>query len=277
MHEWSLLIFTVLIPAAIGSILFLWFTYGMLAKTGADMQKILKMPLLVIAIASIIGLLASFFHLGSPLNALNVLRGFGRSWMSNEIVFTGLFIGLTCLIAGLAIVYKKIYPVLFLITGLIGLFDIYCMASAYAVTKVNGWDHLNTYVIFYGTAFTLGPVLGACLLLPAVQGEDKQKMVKWAFTFGIIGVAIQLVGWALFAASTPDIQMVIGENAASKLEPYSGMIGIRWVIELAGLGMLGYLSVTARQKVNYAFIYAALLVFVVAEGMSRYMFYVLGA
>lgn len=277
MHEWSLLIFTVLMPSAIGATLFLWFMSRKLEKTGAEMPKILKIPLLVIVGISFIGLIASFFHLGTPTNALNVLRGFGRSWMSNEIVFTGAFIALICVTAGLAIVYKKVYPSLMLGTGLVGLFAIYCMASSYAITQVNGWDHLNTYVIFYGTAFTLGPVLGASLLMPMIQGEEMKKMIKWAFTFGIIGIAMQLVGSALFAASSAEVQMIVGETAVAKLEPYSGMIGIRWIIELVGLGTLGYISLTGKPKVNYAFVYAALLVFIVAEGMSRYVFYVMGA
>ena len=45
------------------------------------------------------------------------------------------------------------------VTGIVGLIDVYCMASIYAVTRVNGWDNINTYLVFFGTVFTLGPVL----------------------------------------------------------------------------------------------------------------------
>jgi anaerobic dimethyl sulfoxide reductase subunit C len=277
MHEWPLLIFTVLIPAAVGGILFLWFIHGRIEKAGGNLLNIMKLPLIIISIVSIIGLIGSFLHLGSPENALNTLRGFGRSWMSNEIVFTGAFIGLACLTAGLAIVQKKVNPLLMLLTGVVGLVDIYCMSSAYAVTRVNGWDHLNTYVVFYGTAFSLGPVLGISLMLPKMKGEEMKKIVKWAFAFGIFGVAIQIIGSAMFNAYIPEVQMITGETAAAKLAPYSTMIGFRWAIEVIGLGMLGYFSLATKNKINYIPVYAALLVFAVAEGMSRYVFYVLGA
>ncbi|QCJ40922.1 cyclic nucleotide-binding protein [Bacillus sp. S3] len=275
MHEWALLIFTIAIPAAVGGILFLWFINGQMADGGANSIKVMKVPLLVIASLAIVGLFGAFFHLGKPIHALNAIRGFGRSWMSNEIVVTGVFIALACVTAGLAVVQKKINPVLMLITGLVGMIDIYCMASAYTVTRVNGWNHLNTYFVFYGTAFSLGPILGASLLAKSLKGEAILKAIKWAFTFSIIGIAVQLIGSAMFNAYIPEIQTIAGETAAHKMVPYSGMIGVRWVIEIAGLVLLAYLSL--KNKLNYAFIYAALIFFVIAEGMSRYVFYVLGS
>lgn len=277
MHEWPLLIFTVAIPASVGGILFLWLIHRNITKSGADLIRVMKLPLILIALISIVGLIGSFFHLGSPMSAFNTIRGFGRSWMSNEIVFTGAFIALACITAGLAVVFKKINPLLLFITGLVGLVDIYCMASAYAVTRVNGWDHLNTYVVFFGTALSLGPILGASLLLPNLKGEQAKKIVKYAFAIGLIGLAIQMIGAAMFAAYIPEVQMINGVTAAAKLEPYSMMIGIRWFIELFGLAALGYLSLKSHQKINYAILYVALLVFAIAEGMSRYVFYVLGA
>ena len=277
MHEWPLLLFTVTIPAAVGSVLFLWLIHGKITKSGGNSVTVMKLPLLVTVVVSFVGLIASFFHLGSPENAFNVLRGFGRSWMSNEIVFTGAFIALVCLTTGLLFVQKKVQPILLLITGIVGLVDIYCMASAYAVTRVNGWDHLNTYVVFYGTAFSLGPVLGASMMLRTIKADQMKKVVKWAFLIGIFGVAIQVIGAAMFAGYTPEVQLITGESAAAKLESYSGMIGFRWAIEMLGLGVMGYLSLSSKPKVSYSLVYAALLVFVAAEGMSRYVFYVLGA
>jgi len=277
MHEWALLIFTIAIPAAVGGILFLWFINGKMTDGGAKPIKIMKVPLIVIACLAIVGLFGAFFHLGKPIHALNAIRGFGRSWMSNEIVVTGAFIAFACITAGLAIVQKKINPALMLITGLVGVIDIYCMATAYTVTRVNGWNHLNTYFVFYGTAFSLGPILGASLLAPSLKGEAIVKAIKWAFAFSIIGIAVQLIGSAMFNAYIPEIQTISGETAANKIVPYSGMIGVRWVIEIAGLVLLAYLSLNTKKNMKYAFIYAVLIFFVLAEGMSRYVFYVLGS
>ena len=57
------------------------------------------------------------------------------------------------------------------VTGIVGLIDVYCMASIYAVTRVNGWDNINTYLVFFGTVFTLGPVLAASLLGVTLKGD----------------------------------------------------------------------------------------------------------
>lgn len=277
MHEWALLIFTVAVPSSIGGMLFLWFAQNMLKKDNEiDLFKMMKWPLLAIAIISIIGLFASFFHLGKPIHALNAIRGLGSSWMSNEIVVTGLFIGLACLTAALAFYQKKINPALMLITGIVGLADIFCMAQLYSVTRVSGWDHINTFLVFYGTAFTLGPVLGASLLVFSGHNDKLQKIVNWAFFFSIIGVAIQVIGAAMFSSYVGEMNLIDTVTAAEKIHSYGGMIGIRWIIETVGLIGLGYLALFSTKK-NYTLIYATLAFLFIAEGMSRYVFYVLGA
>lgn len=277
MHEWPLLIFTVAVPSAIGGMLFLWFAQNMLKKDSEiDLFTMMKLPLLVIAILSIIGLFASFFHLGKPIHALNALRGIGSSWMSNEIVVTGVFIGLACLTFGLAFYQKKINPALMLITGIVGLADIFCMGQLYSVTRVSGWDHINTFLVFYGTAFTLGPVLGASLLVASGNCEKLQRTINWAFVFSIFGVAIQIIGAAMLNSYVGDMNLIDTVSFAEKIQSYGGMIGIRWIIESIGLVGLGYLALFPAKK-NYTLIYAALAFFFIAEGMSRYVFYVFGA
>lgn len=78
-----------------------------ITKAGEDSYKVMKLPILTLAVLNLIGLFASFFHLGTPTHALYTIMGFGRSWMSNEIVFTGAFIGLACMTAGLTILQRK--------------------------------------------------------------------------------------------------------------------------------------------------------------------------
>lgn len=277
MHEWALLIMTVCVPTAVGGFLFLWLFHKKITKAGEDSYKVMKLPILVLAALNLVGLFASFFHLGTPTHALYTIMGFGRSWMSNEIVFTGAFIGLACLTAGLMILQKKINPMLLLLTSIVGLIDVYCMASIYTVTRVNGWDSINTYLVFYGTVFTLGPIIAASLLGTNFKGEAFKSIVKWAFAMTIFGLGIQVIGTAIFAVSTPDIQLINGITAVEKLSTYGSMITFRWVLEAAGLALLGFLALVSMKKVNDSLIYLALAVFFIGEGMSRYLFYVIGA
>src|SRR5699024_6256294 len=109
MHEWPLLIFTISMQAAIGGIFMLWiFIVRNKSKEEIEMFRLSKIPLIVIAGLSLVGLGASFAHLGTPTNAFNTLRNVGSSWMSREILVTGMFIGLAFLTVAWAFFRKKV-------------------------------------------------------------------------------------------------------------------------------------------------------------------------
>lgn len=277
MHEWALLIFTVIIPSLVGGFLFLGIFHKKIAGSGHDTYKIMKLPLFVLTSLSLIGLLASFFHLGKPTHAFYAIMGFGRSWMSNEIVFTGAFIGMACITTGLAILQKKTNPVLIIITAIVGLIAVYCMASTYVVTRINGWGNMNSYLLSYGTMFTLGPILSTILIGKQLKSETFKETIQWAFALTILGIGIQAIGTALFSVTSSEIELINGVTAVTKLEGYNGMIAARWILEIVGLGALGFLVMSSMKKIHYSFIYTILAVLVIGEAMSRYVFYVLGA
>ncbi len=282
MHEWALLIFTICVQTAIGGMFMLWLYERKISKTGEAVTfSVFKTPLIVIAALSLIGLVASFAHLGAPSNALNTIRHIGSSWMSREIVVTSAFIGAACITAGLAIVQKKINPLFMLITAIIGLIDIYCMAAIYANSLVSGWNSINTYLSFYGTAFIIGPVLIASLTVPVLRAKNNyemaEKLLKLSFFTALFGIALQLIGVALFPDSMTDVNMMAATAASTSLEAYQGMIAIRWVVEIIGLILLGYLAMAPAKKAPIAIAFVALIVIGFAEGLSRYVFYVLGA
>jgi len=71
---------------------------------------------------------------------------------------------------------------------------------------------------------------------------------------------------------------IIGSTVATgDLSSYQGMIASRWIISVLGIGLLGYMALSSNKKyfVNLSFI--ALLIFVLSEGMSRYVFYLMGS
>lgn len=280
MHEWALLIFTICMQAAIGGTLMLALFYKKISTLGEERTfKVMKLSLIVFAALSIVGLAASFAHLGSPLNALNTIRNIGSSWMSREILFTGLFIAAIILTLVLALAKKKVSPVALVITALIGLVDIFCMGAIYSASLVSGWNSVHTFTSFYGTALVLGAVLAVSLLLPALRGSEElgKGLVKYSFITAVLGIAFQLVGVALFATAIPEVNMINGMNAITMMDGYQSTVAIRWVIEVIGVGILGYIGLSFNRKPQASFAYAALLAVLVAEGMSRYLFYVLGA
>jgi len=282
MHEWALLIFSICVQTAIGGMFMLWLYDRNIRKSGDETTfSVLKTPLIIIAVLSLIGLATSFAHLGAPSNAFNAIRNIGSSWMSREIVFTSAFIGAACITAGLAIVQKKINPVFLLVTAIIGFIDIYCMAAIYANSLISGWNSINTYLSFYGTAFILGAVLIASFTVPALRAknmdETAKNLLKLSFYIALFGIALQLVGVALFPATMTDVNIMAATTAQASLEAYQGAIAIRWIVEVIGLILLGYLALSPVKKTPIAVVFAALIVIGFAEGISKYVFYVLGS
>lgn len=282
MHEWALLIFTICLQAAIGGVVMLALFYKKISALGEEKTyQIFKLPLIVFASLSVIGLAASFAHLGTPLNALNTIRNFGSSWMSREIVFTGLFIAAVFVTLALALAKKRVSLGPLAATALIGLADIFCMAAIYTNSLVSGWSSIHTYTSFYGTALVLGPVLAASLVIPGLRASAETSLagdvVKYSFNMLLAGIAVQLIGLAVFATSLPEVHIIQGVNALAILAGYKGTVAARWLIELAGVGIFAYLAYSVDKKMQPAVVYAALLAVLAAEGMSRYLFYVLGA
>ena len=106
----------------------------------------------------ILGLLASFLHLGSARNAWYALSNLRSSWLSREIFFAMLFTSGVSLFSvlgantrpGLAIV------VLYVMTGFSGLALIYCMISIYRLRTVPRWNSPVTELSFWTTTLLLG-------------------------------------------------------------------------------------------------------------------------
>ena len=282
MHEWPLLIFTIAMQAAIGGIFVLWiFQMRHRKKEIPEMFNLFKIPLIVIALLSLVGLGASFAHLGAPLNALNTIRNVGSSWMSREILVTGMFIGLVFLTVVWTLYRKKVSSWLLLAAALIGLVDVYCMAAIYSNSLIGPWNSIHTFMSFYGTTLVLGAVLAIVLLIPSLY---KQKMeleakhfFKTAIIFVLSGIGFHVIGVALFPATMAETSIIGSTVATGDLSSYQGMIASRWIISVLGIVLLGYMALSSNKKyfVNLSFI--ALLIFVLSEGMSRYVFYLMGS
>ena len=73
-------------------------------------------------------------------------------------------------------------------------------------------------------------------------------MVKWAFAITVFGIGIQVIGNAVFSVSTAEIEMISGATAIESLSGYSTMITSRWILEVAGLALLGFLAMIFSER-----------------------------
>jgi len=136
--EWPLVIFTLLGQMAAGMAILLLFSGP------------LSLPLLF-TLGSLIGLggLASFLHLGRPLNAWRALNHLNKSWLSREILMFGLFVG--SWLISLALPGMGKLPLALCGAGLV-----YSMAQVYRLRSVPAWDSGRTLLAFAVSAVVLG-------------------------------------------------------------------------------------------------------------------------
>jgi anaerobic dimethyl sulfoxide reductase subunit C (anchor subunit) len=148
---WSLLLFTLLVQAGVGSFL--------LAQVTGK-RKMRSVSLFLTAAGTGI----SFFHLGSPAKATFALNNLKSSWLSREILFALLFLALLILL--FLIERKDGFPPalgrpLGLLTGLAGIALIFCMAKLYMLPTVPAWNSPATPITFFLTTLLLGAQIAA--------------------------------------------------------------------------------------------------------------------
>lgn len=169
-REWPLVAFTIIVQAAVGIYAFvgsLLFLRGPLAAGRAVGNLRLTLMLAVLGLLSA-GLALSLFHLHHPVRAYRILANFGNSWLSREIFFMALFMGITAL-AGLLEWRggggETLMKMLFIFGALAGLLLILAMSKLYMLPSVPAWNRAHTPLSFFMTSV----VLGVCALafLPA--------------------------------------------------------------------------------------------------------------
>lgn len=225
MHELPLVFFTVLSQSAVGAFIILLVSSRVSPVGERQFTLALMGPLTVLGL----GLIASIFHLGQPMRALNTLLGLGRSPMSAEIVLIGafsLFAGLTFLTRLFGIGCEKLHLGLAVIASLFGLAFVVFVPCVYQLPTVPAWDTPLTMAAMILTAFIGGGMLaalfGANRLGLAIGGLAiiVSFVVHSAFNGGLwpssfwmnfqmIAIALALVSSVLAMAYRPDSKMLI--------------------------------------------------------------------
>ena len=86
-REFALITFSILAQLSVGSFLVLGVVHFFaLRKAGeAEADRLSDRALIAIWLTLLLGLAASLFHLGNPLNAWRAVGNLGTSWLSREI------------------------------------------------------------------------------------------------------------------------------------------------------------------------------------------------
>jgi anaerobic dimethyl sulfoxide reductase subunit C (anchor subunit) len=286
MHEWPILIFTILFTTAAGLTGFVALS-GTLLKGELDCARryeLLRNPMLAACGLAIVGLAASFAHIGYPLNSPHALRNVMSSALSREIVVTSAFVGATCLTTLVGLRTRCISLVAVAGCFLIGLCAVWFMGEVYRNTSVVTWMHANTHVMFFGGLLAMGAVLGLALIGATAARPAGVVAVRRLFAWT---AALVLVGLAAQLAVLPSYVMAINTNPlnavasipSQSLEAFQSLAELRclrWIASMVGAATLLYAAWrTMRSEVRAAFalsVVAGILLFG-GEIVGRYVFY----
>jgi DMSO reductase anchor subunit len=133
------------------------------------------------------GLVASLFHLGHPTGAPNALKHLASAWLSREVLFAGLFVGLAVLAAIIA--DKGGNPALALIGSVLGLALILSTGMTYAPPAYPAVNNALPTAFFLVSAVVLGAGFASWF-----AGEGRQPLLARIFTTGlVVGLTLNLV------------------------------------------------------------------------------------
>lgn len=182
-YETPLILFTVLSQLSIGlvAVSALQFAGGT-----TDSGKI-KNSWMVACGVLVVAMIASLFHLGHPLGMFRAITHLGSAWLSREALSTGLLLAL--LVAGVVLMREKMRLDLAVVTGIVGLITIICMAMTYSPPSFPALNNGLPFVFFMLTAILLGSSCGVLF----VSESGRPLLEKILITSLIVGLVIYLV------------------------------------------------------------------------------------
>ena len=140
-HELPLLIFTLLVPMGLAgsSLVFLARGLGGESRSSKKLDTLGVVPVAFL----VVGLIASFFHLGSPQRAFGMVGGLGTSPLSNEIVVAGASIAVAVVLWIVSVAKHpegKIQLYFGVMMGVLALASAVFTGLAYAIPTIIVWN-----------------------------------------------------------------------------------------------------------------------------------------
>lgn len=288
-REWALLAFTILGQAAAGLMVVLMVvrTY-IVSKSGVELaDRLTNRPLYMVVPIMALALLASLFHLGSPLHIIRAIPNVGSSWLSREVVFAVLFVVFAAVFTFMQ--WRKaggegLRTVVGWVTAVIAAIFVYAMGMVYMISTQPSWNTFATPVTFIAGSLLLG-VLGMAAGLVASYAGLKAEETKLGNTVlqGLAITALVLLGVEFIVL--PIYMAYLATQGGPALQSLGMMVSsfgvalfFRLLVLFAGAGVLAaYLyrnaSVAEKEKTLAVLAYSAFALALVGEALGRFIFY----
>lgn len=193
----SVIFLTTLAGAAQGLFLALYGTElsGIGALPPPELQSFLVTGSLVALVLTVLGLIASFFHLGHPERAWRSAAMWRTSWLSREVIALPIFMGGLLVYAVAHLLGMSITPVIGALTVLACLTLFVCTAMIYASVRfLQEWASALTLVNYFllgcASGLTLATALAALKGVPVLVAP-----------YAMAAAALTLLAWITRTAS----------------------------------------------------------------------------
>lgn len=297
LHDWSLIIFTILGQMSVGVFLILGVIHTVAIRRYAveEVERLTDRALLAIGPVLILGFIASLGHLGSPVNAYLAILNAADSWLSREILFGALFAVSGAVFALLQ--WRKVGPfalrrAVALLTAALGIGFIVSMSLIYMLPLQPSWNLWATPVTFLVTSLLTGTLaIGVAFVASYAsarkrEGEDCAALAAllYASLRGLVIAAVVLVGVQLVSIPLQVAILSGGETAAAVdsaarlTADYGVVFGLRLALAFIGAAIFGFFVYRstfgpAPQRVVGGLVGGAFGLVLVGEVLGRYLFY----
>jgi anaerobic dimethyl sulfoxide reductase subunit C len=199
--EWSLVAFTVIGQLAVG---IYWFIGGPLFLFGGIPAGSGGAGARLTPVLAVLGFMAaatvlSLFHLYHPVRAYKIFSNIGTSWLSREILFELVFVGIAVLLGFFE--WRRtgspaFITALFVLGGLAGLLFILSMSRLYMLPAVPAWNSPSTPISFLLTSVVLGAAASTVFF---GMFTDPPPFYRPLLVVTLVSVVAGLAGAALLA------------------------------------------------------------------------------
>jgi anaerobic dimethyl sulfoxide reductase subunit C len=296
-HDLALVAFTILAQMAVGSFLILGGVHYFATRRHGpeEADKLSDRALLAIGPVLVLGMLASLFHLGSPLNAPRAISNLGTSWLSWEILLGVIFAAVGAVFAFMQwrkIATPNVRKAIALVAAIVGVGLVFVMSRIYMLPTVPAWNTLATPVTFFTTTFLLGALaMGAAFVANYYYLRRKEKdesnvqlsmlatTLRWIAVISIALLGVHFVVIPLYLAHLVTSTSPAAAASASLLMQDNGvLLAARLLLVFLGAGVFSlfiYQTATTNGRVQVMgnLAYLAFAAVLVAEVLGRYLFY----
>lgn len=281
MKERSLVAFTLLAQMAVGAFWVLGaLRCSVTQQQGIDAaQALTNTPLWMVSLLMLLGVMASFLHLGMPHRAWRALTNLRSSWLSREVIFALLFAGASALVAGMqgfewgTVALRSI---LHWTAAILGLALLFSMANAYRLRTVPAWNTWVTPATFLITALLLGGLSVAAMLGSgsSVPHKTLQATRQWLTLGAVVLLGVELLVILVWISEISAARGAASRAAIRITQEHGRLFRARLALTVAALVVSGVaLAPWGKGTRASAIIALAFGLVLVAEVLGRLLFY----